>query len=159
MIDYFSSDMPTFWFCLGFALLILEVSVLGLATGVILFSGIGALITGGLMMIEGYPQTWVSGIATFGISSALSTALLWMPLKALQGGARPTKDNSSDLIGYTFWIETDLTRTHLGKTHYSGIAWQVVIADEYPQDLIPASTRVEVTSVDAGLFRVKPYQG
>ena len=56
-----------------------------MATGVLLFVGLGALATG-LMMLAGIlPETWLAGFASIGISSAVITALLWQPFKHLQG--------------------------------------------------------------------------
>jgi len=156
MIEYFDAHPYSFWFAAGFILLILEALVLGFATGVVLFSGLGALITGGLMWLGIIPATWVAGIASFGLSSAAITGLLWKPLKKLQGteDRQSTKDNSSDIIGYQFRLDETITHSQPGKTRYSGIEWRVEIDDTAADDEIGAGAKVVVCSVDAGLLRV-----
>lgn len=156
MIEYFETNQYAFWFAVGFVLLAIEIGFLGLASGVVLFSGIGALLTGMLIWLEWLPQTWLAGIASFGISSFLSAVVLWKPLLRFQHHKVPIKDNSSDLIGYEFRLQQPLTRTTHGKTQYSGVEWRVEIDDRSESDALDAGSRVRVSSVDAGVFRVKP---
>jgi hypothetical protein len=101
------------------------------------------------------PATWLAGFACFGISSGVSTALLWKSFIKLQNKPAPEKDNSSDLIGYSFRTQMPLTLTEPGSVNYSGIEWRVEIADEADVEEITSGTKVEVVSVDAGVFRVK----
>jgi membrane protein implicated in regulation of membrane protease activity len=157
VIEYFNDHMSAFWFTVGFTLLVIEaVVVQGLTSGVVLFAGIGAMITGGLFLIEVFPQSWLVGIAAFGLSSGLSAALLWKPLLRFQGVGRTRKDNSSDLIGLTFRLDTDVTRAEPGRTRYSGIEWRVELAEDAGVERVAAGQRVRVTSVDVGVFRIRP---
>lgn len=156
MIEYLNTHQGAFWFTVGFVLLTLEILVLGMATGVVLFAGIGGLITGALVSLGIVPSTWLAGIACFGISSALSAALLWKPLLRFQNEDRADRDTSSDFIGYSFWLDDTVSRTTPGHTRYSGIDWRVEIDDTLGADQISAGAKVTVTSVDAGIFRVKP---
>ena len=156
MIEYFDANQPAFWFTIGFLLLAVELLAFGFATGLLLFAGIGGLITGGLMWSELVPHTWLAGMATFGISSGLSAVLLWKPLLRLQNPGPPVKDNSSDFVGLEFSLEQDVTRQSPGKTRYSGIQWRVELADDVQVDHIDAGQKVTVTSVDVGVMRVKP---
>jgi membrane protein implicated in regulation of membrane protease activity len=156
MLDYFSDNMSAFWFGVGFTLFLVEALVLGFASGVVLFAGIGALATGGLFLIDAVPRSWGIGIASFGLSSGLAAALLWKPLLLLQGVGRAPKDNSSDLIGLSFRVTSDITAAEPGATRYSGILWRVEIAEDAGVERIDAGQAVEVTSVDAGLLRVRP---
>jgi membrane protein implicated in regulation of membrane protease activity len=155
MIEYFDAHQYAFWFTLGFALLVVEALVFGFTSGVVLFTGIGALITGGLLWGEVLPASWLYGVACFGICSGASAALLWKPLLKFQNFDVPEKDNSSDMIGHKFRLEQDVSVARPGRTRYSGIDWRVEIdaADECNE--ITAGTRVVVTSVDAGVFRVR----
>lgn len=155
MMEYINTHQAEFWFFAGFLLLVIDATVMGFASGVLLFVGIGGLITGALMWFGVLPQTWLAGISTFGISSGLTAVLLWKPLKKFQDKASPGKDNSSDLIGLSFVLESDISRSISGRTSYSGIEWRVEVADDSAEDNIPLGTRVVVSSVDAGLFRVK----
>lgn len=159
MIEFFNTHLHAFWFTAGFILLAIELLVLGFATGFVLFLGIAALITGGLLWGEVVPLTWLSSIATFVISSVIVSALLWKPFKNLENKRKiPAKDNSSDIIGYQFRLENNITTQSPGKTRYSGIDWKVEIDFESSLESISAGTVVTVKSVDAGKFRVVPVE-
>ncbi len=155
MIEYFNSNQHAFWFTLGFGLLVLEALVFGFSSGVVLFTGIGALLTGGLLWGEVFPASWLYGVACFGISSGVSAALLWKPLLKFQNFDVPEKDNSSDMIGHKFRLEEDISLARPGSTRYSGIDWRVEIDAAEECNEITAGTRVVVSSVDAGVFRVR----
>lgn len=157
IVDYIHHHQSEFWIILGFTLLVLEV-VTGLTTGVLLFGGLGGLITGLIMLTGIIPETWTAGVASAGISSGIITGLLWKPLRNLQGGREPEKDNSSDLIGYEFVIEQDVDLLNPGSKRYSGITWRVEIAKDAGVNEISAGRRVAVTSVDVGVFKVKPLE-
>ena len=155
MIEYFDTHQYAFWFTLGFGLLVLEALVFGFSSGVVLFTGIGALLTGGLLWAEVLPASWLNGIACFGICSGVSAALLWKPLLKFQNFDVPEKDNSSDMIGHKFRLQQDISLTRPGKTRFSGVEWRVEIDNATDCERIAAGTRVMVTSVDAGVFRVR----
>ena len=152
--DYIVSHQSEFWLVFGLALLALEV-VTGFTVGVFLFAGLGALTTGGLMSFGLLPETWIAGIACTGISTGVITAVLWKQLKKLQGGRAIEKDNSSDLIGHTFVVESDISVTKPGLTNYSGISWKVEIDRNAGVDTIEAGKSVTVSSVEVGAFKVK----
>lgn len=156
MIGYFQGNQHAFWFAVGFVLLAIEIGILGLASGIVLFSGIGALVTGVIMWMGWLPDTWLAGIASFGISSFLSAVILWKPLLRMQNYKTPAKDNSSDLIGREFRLGQTVTVTNHGTTRYSGIEWRVEIDQSAGVESIDTGSRVVVTSVDAGVFRVTP---
>lgn len=154
IIDYITSHQAEFWMVMGFALLAAEV-LTGFTVGVFLFAGIGALVTGGLMSFGILAESWVAGISCTGISTGVITALLWKPLKNLQGDRPIEKDNSSDLIGHTFVIENEITMTNPGNTQYSGVSWRVEIDKDAGVDVIEAGKQVTVSSVEVGVFKVK----
>jgi membrane protein implicated in regulation of membrane protease activity len=157
MIEYFNTHLYAFWFVAGFVLLGIELLVLGFSTGFVLFLGIAALVTGGLVWAEVIPLTWLSTIATFAISSVVVSAVLWRPFKALQENqAVPEKDNTSDLIGHEFRLGEEVTLQKPGKTRYSGIEWRVDIDKTFVGNSIDAGLLVKVVSVDAGRFYVVP---
>jgi len=155
MIEYFEANQHAFWFALGFVLLALEIGYLGLASGLVLFSGIGALLTGLLIWLGWLPETWLAGVASLGISSFLIALVLWKPLLRFQNQKAPGKDNSSDLIGHEFHLQQDITTNTYGKTQYSGIEWRVEIDAHSGLTSLDSGSQVVVTSVDAGVFRVK----
>ncbi len=155
MIEFFNDNIYSFWFAIGFLLLVIEALALGFSTGFILFIGLGALLTGGAIWSELVPATWLSSIATFALSSVFISLLLWKPLRAIQRNSKPPeKDNSSDIIGLKFRLKHEISTTAPGVTRYSGIEWQVVIDHASEQQMIAAGTMVAVVSVDAGTFWV-----
>ena len=83
IVDYIVSHQSEFWVACGFVLLTIEI-VTGFTTGVFLFGGLGALVTGLLMSFGVLPETWIAGVSSAGISSGIVTILLWSPLKKLQ---------------------------------------------------------------------------
>ena len=157
IVDYIVTHQAEFWLVFGFVLLALEV-VTGFTVGVFLFAGLGALISGGLMSFGVLPETWVAGISSTGIATGLITSLLWKPLKRLQGDRPLEKDNSSDLVGHEFVLDSDLTRKKPGSTNYSGISWRVELDKDAGVDTIEAGQRVSVSSVEVGVFKVKLLQ-
>jgi hypothetical protein len=152
--DYIVSHQAEFWLLFGFAMLAIEV-VTGFTTGVFLFAGLGALTTGVLMSSGLLPETWIAGISCTGISSGIITLLLWRPLKNLQGDRATEKDNSSDLVGHEFVVESDISVNKPGLTNYSGISWKVEIDKDAGINTIQAGQRVSVSSVEVGVFKVK----
>jgi membrane protein implicated in regulation of membrane protease activity len=157
VIDYIVNHQSEFWLVFGFGMLAIEV-VTGFSTGVFLFAGLGAVTTGVLMSLGVLPETWVSGVSCTGISTGIITALLWKPLKRLQDDRPAQKDNSSDLVGYEFVVESDITPLNPGSTKYSGISWKVEIDKDAGVDTIEAGQRVSVSSVEVGVFKVKLSQ-
>lgn len=156
-MEFITQHLPEFWYVVGFGLLAIEATVLGLSSGVVLFAGIAALITGGLLSAELLSHTWLSSIASFAIFSMLTTALLWKPFKNMQNRiATPDADRSSDLIGHSFVLEQDITTSTPGKTRYSGIDWKVEIEHGSGLAQIEKGTQVKVSTVSAGIFRVTP---
>lgn len=153
--EYINTHQAEFWIILGFIFLAVEVST-GMVTGILLFGSIGAIITGLLMLAGILTETWDVGIASTAICAGIVTVLLWKPLKKMQDGEIPDKDNSSDLVGYKFMLDQDITLLSPGKTRYSGIEWKVEIYKDADTDEIKAGQEVEVCSVDVGKFRVKP---
>jgi membrane protein implicated in regulation of membrane protease activity len=153
--EYIVNHQAEFWILIGFLFLVIEV-VTGFVSGVFLFGGIGALITGALMMAGVLPETWLTGISSTGIASGLSVVFLWKSLKRLQGSKPHEKDNSSDLIGHEFALSNDLDVNNKCVTQFSGVSWKVEPDPSSNVKSIKAGERVVVTSVEVGLFKVKP---
>lgn len=152
--EYINTHQAEFWIILGFLLLTVEVST-GV-TGLLLFGSIGSLITGLLMLAGVLNEAWDIGIASTAICAGISAIALWKPLKKMQDGDIPEKDNSSDLVGYEFVLEQDITLLSPGKTRYSGIEWKVEVYKDAGVDEIKSGQHVTVCSVEVGKFRVKP---
>lgn len=155
MIEYINMHQSGFWIATGFTLLAAEVLLFGFTTIVFLFAGIGALITGLAMMLGLLPETWTAGIASFGIATGIISTLLWKPLRNMQDNDVSTKQYSSDFIGYEFVLQQDVTIMRPGQHRYSGVDWAVEL-DSSAGNRLSAGQKVVVTSLDAGVFRVKP---
>lgn len=155
MIEYIQSHQSGFWITAGFILLVAEALVFGFATIIILFAGIGALVTGLLMTIGVLPETWIAGVSSFGLSTGVVSILLWKPMRRLQNDNVSSQSNSSDLIGYEFVLQEDISPMKTGHHRYSGIDWTIELDPSAAADSLSAGQRVKVVSVDAGIFRVK----
>lgn len=145
------------WIALGFLLLAIEALAFGFASGVLLFGSLGAILTGALIWFSILPNQFIPAVACFAVSTTLITALLWSPLKKLQSGAELGNDRSSDLIGHTFRVSSDITASSPGQQKYSGIQWRVELSNELSAGTtIAAGTTVKVTAVSVGVFFVAP---
>ena len=156
MIDIIIANQAAAWIGAGFLLLAIEALAFGFSSGVLLFGSLGAILTGALIWFGLVPDSFVAAIACFAISTAAVTAVLWSPLKRLQSGAELGNDRSSDIIGHTFHLSSDINRTSWGEQKYSGIKWNVKPADDLTDDAISAGTQVKVTAVSVGAFFVHP---
>ncbi len=155
--DYILNHQAQLWLVIGFSMLVIEV-VTGVFAGIFLFGGLGALTTGLLMTFGVLPETWLAGVSCTGISSGVIAAILWKPLRKLQGDRPRRKDNSSDLTGYEFVVDSDVTANMPGSVNYSGITWKVELDKDAGVDIIQTGQRVSVTSVEVGTFKVKAIQ-
>lgn len=154
-MDFLSISHPGFWLALGFALLAIELLAFGLGSGVLLFGSVGALITGALLWFDVVPNQSIAAIACFAVSTAISTALLWIPFRKLQSGAELGNDRSSDIIGHQFFLDSDISRQTHGQQKYSGIQWRVEPASDAKNPAIAAGTEVKVVAVSVGVFFVE----
>lgn len=155
LMDFYMANQPGFWLALGFVLLAIELIIFGMGTGVLLFGGLGALITGALLWFGIVPDVFIAAVACFAVSTAVVTAALWVPLKRMQGGAELGNDRSSDLIGHRFVLDADVSESEHAQQKYSGINWRVEPGQELKDKRISAGTPVKVTAVSVGVFYVQ----
>ena len=155
MIEYIQTHQSGFWIALGFLLLATEVLLFGFTTIIFLFAGIGGLVTGLLMSAGILSETWIAGVSSFGISTGVASILLWKPMSKLQDNSAPKQSHSSDLIGYEFVLQEDISRLNTSQHRYSGVDWKVELDASAEVDSLSAGQRVAVVSLDAGIFRVK----
>lgn len=156
MIEYIQTHQSGFWIATGFILLAAEALVFGFTTIIFLFAGIGALATGLLMAAGILPETWIAGTSSFGIATGIISVLLWKPMRRLQNDNVSSRSHSSDLIGYEFVLQDDISPMSTGSHRYSGVDWKIELDSSASVERISAGQRVVVASVDAGIFRVKP---
>ena len=132
----------------GLGLLAIEVMALGFAVVLLFFVGVACLATGLLMFLGVVPQTLAGALLGVALLTMLAAALLWKPLKRLQDKV-DSKPVTSDLVGHTFTLETDVSRHHPGHVRFSGIDWRVVSETE-----IPSGSDVEVVETAVGELTV-----
>lgn len=157
MLDYINNHQAEFWLVLGFILLSVEVFVFSLGSGVLLFAGVGALMSSALMWSGVVSGEWIHGIAAFGVCTGLSAVVLWKRLKSLQGGTGAAPENTgSDLIGYQFTLSSRVAAGEPGVHRYSGIDWRVEVARDCGCDALDKGVFVVVSDVGVGVFMVKP---
>ena len=155
-MDALFSNQATLWLVFGFVLLAIEAIAFGFTSGLLLFGSLGAIVTGALIWFSLVPNHFIAAVACFAISTALITLILWKPLKRLQSGAELGHDRSSDLIGHSFILSSDIHQSLSGNQKYSGINWRVEPAEELADKSIAAGTQVSVTAVSVGVFFVTP---
>ena len=152
------NNPSSIWFLIGFIALIVEAFILGLSSGLLLFGGLAALVTGllfSLGVLEGSAFA-LAPLATTGVLTGILAVLLWKPLKALQNRKGDMyQENNSDFVGLKLTLEMDLSLKNPGTVSYSGINWKVEIEPEF-EEVVPAGDMVEVTRVRVGGFTVKP---
>jgi membrane protein implicated in regulation of membrane protease activity len=147
-MEWVVNNMATILIFIGLGLLAIEVAVLGFSIMILFFIGLGCLLTGVLMFVGILPATLSSALLGVAILSIASAAGLWKPLKKMQNSVEP-EDVTSDLIGHSFVLESDVSHTETGLHHFSGIEWKVKSEAE-----IAAGTEVEVVKTEVGVLTV-----
>lgn len=155
MLEYINNHLSGFWIATGFLLLAIEVLLFGFSTIIFLFAGLAAIITGLLMMTGLLAETWTAGIACFGITTGIISAALWNFLQKMQDKSRSDQKPQSDLVGLEFILQQNISMLEPGHYRYSGIDWKVEIDSSCKSEVIEKGKRVNVVSVDVGLFRVR----
>jgi hypothetical protein len=83
-MDLISQNLPQALMVIGIIALIIEVTVLGLSTIILLFLGL-SLLTSGLLMVAGVlPETITAALWSNTIITAVLALLLWKPMKRMQ---------------------------------------------------------------------------
>lgn len=154
MLEYINNHLSGFWIAVGFALLAAEVLLFGFTTIILLFAGLGALVTGLLMMSGLLPESWTAGISCFGIATGLSSALLWKPLKNMQDKSAVERKTHSDFVGLEFVLQQDITTNQPGQYRYSGIDWVVELDRGSQVQQLNKGERVKVKALEVGVFKV-----
>jgi len=155
MLEYINNNLSGFWIATGFLLLTVEILLFGFSTIIFLFAGLAAVTTGLLMMTGLLPESWTAGIACFGISTGIISALLWKVLKNMQNKTQTDRKPQSDFVGLEFVLSSDVSTTEPGSYRYSGIDWKVEIDRDSDSNAFEKGQRVSVVSVDVGLLTVK----
>jgi membrane protein implicated in regulation of membrane protease activity len=150
-------DYITTFFILGMALLIIDLIFLGV--NVLVFIGLGAVITSGIASLNLFPENdslLPYLIATWAISSIIITGALWKPLKNFQNKTS-TSDTSSDLIGKKLKVTSVITLNVDGKVRFSGIDWNAKADSDFVSsgDTLENNSDIIVTKVIGNVLFVK----
>lgn len=149
-MEWITNNMAATLVVTGLALLAIEVAVLGFSVVILFFIGLGCLLTGVLIFVGILPGTLSSSLLGVAILTIASAAGLWKPLKKMQDNVEP-KAVTSDLTGYSFFLDSDVSHTTKGLHRFSGIQWKVKSTEE-----IAAGTEVEVVKIEVGELTVAP---
>jgi membrane protein implicated in regulation of membrane protease activity len=134
--------LPYIWLLAGVLLIGLELLTPGF---VVVFFGIGALITGILsLIIPGMSNSLLAQFLTWAASSLLSLALLRRFFKKTFGGKEITDDGSDEYVGQTAEVVEAITQKKPGRVSFQGTTWKAITYDE---DIAPGDT-VEIMKKD-----------
>ena len=119
MLTFLQGHQVEFWIALGALALIIELTVLGAGSFVLLFMGLGALATGALIAGGLLPELWVAGAGAFGGLSCFFGVALWRPLRRFSDGEKPPPGQSSDFLGLRFKLPEPLVAGGSVSIRYS----------------------------------------
>lgn len=148
-MDYLLLHLPQTLIVLGLVLLAIEGVVLGFSTFVLLFIGLGSIITGGLMYIGLLPESLLNSLLVTAIIATIIAVFGWKPMKRMQNDVE-IKQIDNDMIGHQFFLNSDLALGQTINHRYSGIDWQV--RSKTP---LTAGTEVKIISMEVGLLTVE----
>ncbi|HTQ99011.1 MAG TPA: NfeD family protein [Candidatus Acidoferrum sp.] len=150
MMGWLGDNLTTALLVLGFALLVIEVAVFGFSVFILLFVGLGCLVTAALMGLGLLPSSVTLACIMIAFFSALFAYTLYQPLKRMQsnnnGGSHEV---SNDMVGHSFVLKHVTSPTHYTSHRFSGVDWKVTAATE-----LPVGTLVEVVKVEVGILTV-----
>ena len=152
LFQYFTDHHDHFFYLLAGISFIVELTLIGLG-GPLLFFAIASFVTGVLINI-GVLSGWEMEIFALGVLTAVTTLLIWKPLKKFQnsgGGA----DTSSDMIGREVPASSEIT-SGKGTIRYSGIDWNSRLDIGAGVESIANGEQCIISAVDGNVMLVKP---
>lgn len=150
-MEYVLDNHDNVLYLIGALALIIELTIMGLS-GTLLFFALGCICSGVLVSL-GVVSTWQYEVLSVGLISGLWAALLWVPLKKLQGSDKPV-DSSSDMIGISVVVSSPITSND-GSIRYSGINWQARCYHQNLSTNIDVGTSVTIKGVDGTVMLVE----
>lgn len=149
-MDLISQNLPQALMVIGIIALIIEVTVLGLSTIILLLLGLSLLTSGLLMVVGVLPESITVALWSNTIITAVLALLLWKPMKRMQENV-DSKQINSDFADLTFVLAKDISDNEITTHHYSGISWQLKSTQP-----ISAGTKVIVVKKEVGIMWVAP---
>ncbi|MBF0434443.1 MAG: NfeD family protein [Magnetococcales bacterium] len=156
IIHYLDSHRDALWFSIGFGLLALEAGVFGFSSGMLLFTGLAALVTGLLITVGLLSGAPTPAIALFAVTSLILAALFWKWFRRIHHGPTRPQAPVSDFVGLRFTLKQDVSLLENGVERYSGVDWRVLPDPSVGSRILPRGTQVEVSALDAGILYVRP---
>jgi membrane protein implicated in regulation of membrane protease activity len=153
-MDYIST-----FFIVGIILMIIDLIFINI--NILIFLGMSAVIAS-ILHTMGFhlPECslLVSLVASTGVVTALSTLLLWKPLKSFQNKTSET-DTSSDLIGKTLIVSETIELKKNGKVSFSGANWTSKADPDFTlaEDKLLVDSEVVVTKIIGNTLWVKKH--
>ena len=142
-------DLTTTMLVIGFALLAIEILVLGFSTFVLFFVGLAAVLTGGLFYFQVLPESALNAALSTAVLSGIAALALWRPMQNMQKQTDAHKAQS-DLVGLEFELSHDVAPGSDGVYRYSGVNWQLRSPDN-----LTRGTRVRVVDLEVGIMHIK----
>ncbi|WP_438862859.1 NfeD family protein [Neptunicella sp.] len=155
-MELFSENLPETLIAFGILAIAIEAGIMGFATLFLFFLGLGTLLTGIAMNVGLLESNLTSALISIGLSSVVLAIIAWRPMQQLQAKVQP-QGQTSDFIGLTFTLTSDLSAERLSSYRYSGIVWAVKPGVTLKQPLTQG-TKVVVTAVEVGGFYVAPAE-
>jgi len=152
IMQYIADHHDHFFYVVAGVSFIVELTILGLG-GPLLFFAIASFITGVLINL-GVLSGWEMEIFALGVLTALTTLLLWKPLKNFQNSGDGT-DTSSDMIGKEVPASSEITASG-GTIRYSGINWSSRLDSNAGIESMFKGEQCIIVSVDGNIMVVKP---
>ncbi|WP_286262880.1 NfeD family protein [Thalassotalea atypica] len=149
-MEFFVENHDKLLYAIGGLSLVIELSIMGLS-GPLLFFALGCIFTGLLVTFVGL-SSWEYEALSVGLSSIAFAALLWKPLKKLQGKGAAI-DTSSDMIGKHVAVSETISN-NAGSIRYSGINWQARLSPESERAEIAVGENVEIIGVNGTIMLV-----
>jgi membrane protein implicated in regulation of membrane protease activity len=119
--------LPYLWLLAGVLLIGLELLTPGF---VVVFFGIGALITGILsLLIPGMPGAFLAQFLTWGATSLLSLIALRRFFTRTFRGKEIADDGHDEFVGQTVEVIEAITHNKAGRVRFQGTTWKAVTYD------------------------------
>ena len=149
---------PQIFVSIGVILIIIESTVLGMSTGILLIAGVGAILTGAVAQFVFTPDTFAAVFATYAICTMLSAVVVWPILKRMNRDIDNSKVNQSDFVGQTMILENPLSSAAPVHQSFSGVDWTVYLQADEPTVELPSGSKVTIVSAEVGRLVVKPQE-
>ena len=146
------SNPVIFYLVAGLIIIGFDIFMIGLSP--LVFLGIGAVLTSGILYYGGYSLTMLEALALCAVVSLLLALVGYGPLRRFQN-SNVRDDDSSDLIGRELVTTQEVTKAG-GSVDWSGTQWQARLADDVQAEKIGAGVRARIVKVVNAALVLRP---